>query len=399
MDDDRLRDAFRLTAREPTTDGVVEHVRAKRDHRRTVRRIEHGLLVAAVFLGVVAVGIVALDEQVSEQRVAVAPTPGSAPRVRVVERGRTHQAAVRHLRLDPDEGYVRGPLFTTGEGTIALAAYDRAGDTFTFPPSRIVLIDRDGAVVDRIDLEGEILSLTEGEGARWALTRDKTVIGPEDPEFRVKRLGPDGTVTSNAVPPGEQPAGRIAAGGGGVWVPVRDGVLRFDPVTGAFTTKVTLPTVSDHRAVVAAGKFFFVTDANTRVRLDPAQEGPAGVVDTLEPGIELVDATNVPGLGISFLLGFDTNEGTWIASDGNRVLAFHEDFTATSIHAAGNLVWVDGTIAGVRALAVLDNTGGQITVARTVRLTKADDAAVVLVSKRAAIVAADGSLYRVDLPT
>ena len=80
------------------------------------------------------------------------------------------------------------------------------------------------------------LDLADGEGARWALTHDKDVIGPQDPEFRIKRNGPDGTVVSNPVPPGDVPTGDLVAAGGGVWLPVRDAVLRFDPGSETFTS-------------------------------------------------------------------------------------------------------------------------------------------------------------------
>jgi hypothetical protein len=398
MDEGRLRDALHGAARAPSTDGVLDRVHEKRRRRHTVRRVRQGMTVAALLAGLVVVSVVVLDEPVGEQEVAVRPGPGSAPRVRIVEPDRTQTADVRRLRLSPDEGYVRGPLLMSTAGPIAAAAYDREGDTYTFPPSRVVLFEPSGSVAERIDLEGEVLSLAEGEGARWALTHDKEVLGPEDPEFRVKRLGADGTVVSNAVPPGEQPVGRIAAGGGGVWVPVRDGVLRFDTVTGAYAGKVALAHASDHRAVVAAGKFHFVTDGNTQVRLDPAQRDPAGVVNELAPSIELLDATNVPSLGSSYLLGFDTTEMTFVVSDGTEVLALPEGFTASSIRGTDDLVWVDGSRHGVRAVVVLDATTQPPRILRTIRLTRlADDADVLVTSASSAVIASRGSLYRVAL--
>ena len=141
------------------------------------------------------------------------------------------------LVVTPDAGYVRPPLLPSGD-TVAVAAYDRTETGFTVPPSRIVRVaTSDGGVRDRVDLEGEIVALADGEGARWALTRDQVVKGPADPRFRVKRIAGDGTVASHPVPPGEEPSGTIAAGGGGVWLPVRDGVLRFDLMTGAFASE------------------------------------------------------------------------------------------------------------------------------------------------------------------
>ena len=44
------------------------------------------------------------------------------------------------IALDADQGYVRGPLVVSGS-TLSLAAYDHDGDSFTYPPSRIVQLD------------------------------------------------------------------------------------------------------------------------------------------------------------------------------------------------------------------------------------------------------------------
>ena len=96
------------------------------------------------------------------------------------------------------------------------------------------------------------------------------MLGPQDPEFRVKRITPDDNHVSNAIPPPNHPVGSIVAGGGAVWVPVTDGVLRFDPATGAYEGKVALPTVSDRRGVALLGKgAAYVTDGVTVRRLDP----------------------------------------------------------------------------------------------------------------------------------
>jgi hypothetical protein len=398
VDDDRLRDALREAALEPSTGDVLRRVRSKWARRRTIHRIERGTLVAAVFAALVVGSVVVLDDPVSEHQVRVATAPGSVPRVRFVDGGEVRRASVRRIPVVPDEGYVRGPLLASSGRTIAMAAYDRDGSTYTFPPSRIVRVDHRGEEVDRVDLQGEILSLADGEGARWALTRDKTVLGPADPEFRVKRIGPDGGVVSNAVPPGEQPVGRIAAGGGGVWVPVADGVLRFDPATGGFAAKVALSNPAERRAVVASGKFFFVTDGNVEVRLDPAETTASDVVGELPVDIELTDAVYVNSLGSPVLLGFDAAAQTWVVSDGERVLPFHPTFSAETISAANGVIWVDGIVDGVRSVAVLDVRGGELTIERTIRLTRAPDANVILVSERKALLTARGSLFRASVP-
>lgn len=396
VSDDRLRDALRGAAREPTLDGVADGVHAKWARRRTIRRVERAALAGGLLAGVIVAGVVALDATGSDQQVTVAPAHGAIPVVRVVDDTGAHRAAVTPVHVEPDEGYVRGPLLASGDH-IAMAAYDRDGTSYTFPPSRIVRIETDGTVVDRVDLQGEVLSLADGEGARWALTRDKTVIGPEDPEFRVKRVGPDGVVASNPVPPGEQPVGRIAAGGGGVWVPVRDGVLRFDSVTGAFAAKIPLSTTTDRRAVVASGKFVYATDGNQQVRLDPARDTAAGSVGALAPGLEIVNAASPGTFGASYLLASESG-AAWIVSDGERQMVLPDGFAPTGILAAADVVWVAGSRAGVPTLLVIDPSASTLEVARTVRLANTSDLSVTFISPRSAIVVSAGSAYRVRLP-
>lgn len=396
VSDDRLRDALRGAAREPTLDGVADGVHAKWARRRTIRRVERAALAGGLLAGVIVAGVVALDATGGDQQVTVAPAHGAIPVVRVVDDTGAHRAAVTPVHVEPDEGYVRGPLLASGDH-IAMAAYDRDGTSYAFPPSRIVRIETDGTVVDRVDLQGEILSLADGEGARWALTRDKTVIGPEDPEFRVKRVGPDGVVASNPVPPGEQPVGRIAAGGGGVWVPVRDGVLRFDSVTGAFAAKIPLSTTTDQRAVVASGKFVSVTDANAQLRLDPASDAPAGMIALLPIGTRIVDAAGAGG-ALPVLLSSDESETAWLVSDGEREIVLPDGFAPTGILAAADVVWVAGSRAGVPTLLVIDPSASTLEVARTVRLANTSDFSVTFISPRSAIVVSAGSAYRVRLP-
>jgi hypothetical protein len=393
--DDRLEHAFRNAARQPTLDGVAEGVHAKWSRRRTIRRVERAAFAGALAASVIVVAVVALDTTRSDQHVTVAPARGAIPVVRV-DGEAVRRGAIASVRVEPDEGYVRGPLLTSGD-RVAMAAYDRDGTTYSFPPSRIVRIEADGTVVDRIDLQGEILSLADGEGARWALTRDKTVVGPEDPEFRVKRIGPDGVVASNAVPPGEQPVGRIAAGGGGVWVPVIDGVLRFDSVTGAFAGKIPLATTTDRRAVVASGKFVFATDGLQEVRLDPASDEPAGPVATLSTGFEIVDAANADLSGAAYLLVRGDGD-TWLVSDGENEVTLPRDFEATGIFAAGSVVWVDGSSAGVRTVLVIEPRASRISIGRTLRLDNTSDLSITFTSPRNALIASAGEAYGVKLP-
>ena len=291
--DDRIRDALHAAAIDPSVDDVEERVARRRAHRRTMRRVQTGV-AGAVAVALVSVGFVVLLSDDAERRVAVAPAPGAFPVVRAAPGAPTpdagSRATVRPVRVTPDEGYLRGPLLE-GRGGLAVAAYDRAGATYTYPPSRIVRVATDGDVTDRVDLQGEILSLADGEGARWALTKDKTVVGPTDIEFRVKRIAVDGSVASNEVPRDQQPIGTIVAGGGGVWVPTRTSVLRFDVRTGSLAAVIPMSVTTDRRNVAVTGKAAYVTDGTSLLRLDPSTDQAFRDFTVVDGGVvELVDA-------------------------------------------------------------------------------------------------------------
>ena len=398
--DDRIRDALRATAREPSTEGVTQRVRLKRQRRQTLRKIEAGVLVAALVAAGAVISVNVLDENKAPHEIAVPPRQTEGPIVRVTDgldiEGEGSVAKVTQVRIAPDEGFVRGPWLASGD-LLTFAAYDRVGDSWDYPPSHIVRVEEDGTVVDRVDLKGEILSLAEGEGARWALTRDKTVT---DAEFRVKRIGPDNVATTSAVPLGEQPVGDIVAGGGGVWVPVVDGVLRFDPVTGAFANKVELSIVAGPRAVSAAGKAVYATDGLALVRLDPASTEPAGTVNEVAvAGVDtLIDAAN----SREFVqLGRDRAGTQWTVISGDRLVELPTGLSALGLNltAMGEVVWVDARIDG-RYVFQLDIGDSGMRVARTLFISRAGDekdVTVTFLSEDTLFVTSEGRLYRVQL--
>ena len=62
---------------------------------------------------------------------------------------------------------MRGPLLAAGD-LVTATAYTPSGNTFTFPPSAIVRFTAgSGQVADRVDLQGEIEAMSDGEGARF----------------------------------------------------------------------------------------------------------------------------------------------------------------------------------------------------------------------------------------
>jgi len=398
--------AYRFLALEPGVEDVAGRVAARRAHRHAVRRAQSAVAgVASV--AVIAVGALVLVDDSTERQVAVRPAPGDFPVVRAaagvpgLDAG--PRATVRPVRTAPDEGYLRGPLLE-GKGGLALAAYDRSGSSYTFPPSHIVRVDADGDIIDRVDLQGELLSLADGEGARWALTRDKTVLGPEDPEFRVKRIGPDGSVLSNAVPPGEQPAGPIVAGGGGVWVPTRTAVLRYDVTTGAVAAVIPMTTVTDRRSIVSTGKAAYATDGSGLVRLDPSTDRTFPELDTVAYGVsEVVDAAASEFVTWALLRDDNGSLSSVVrwdlsARDDDATLALPAGFEASAIGALGSVAWVEGTLDGRHTVLVVEPREQGLAVTRTIRLTRTSDTNLLFRSPNEVLLTSNGSLFRVRIP-
>jgi hypothetical protein len=417
--DERLTAALRDAAREPAGTGDVPgRVAAKRAHRRRVRQARAGVVSVAVVIAlagtVLAIAGTGGDGPSGRREVAAGGTPGAVS-VRVVDgatvngplRDVGRAATLTPLTLSSDEGYVRGPLVATG-GLVAAAAYHHDGDGFTYPPSAIVRFDgATGKVADRVDLQGEVEALSDGEGARFAQTRDKTVIGPQDPQFRVKRITPDDNHVSNPIPPPNQPAGPIVAGGGAVWVPVTDGVLRFDPATGEYAGKVPLSTTTGRRGVALLGKgAAYVTDGTTVRRLDPGSDATpaAGVIAIISPDVgPLLDVAAVDFDGVALahdprtggfaVARFSALPGTGPSTTG--VVALPTGVDATALHAANDVVWVEATLDGAPVALVLSADGSRVE--RTVVLLDTRDQSITFMSRTTAVVTSAGSVFRVNL--
>ena len=259
------------------------------------------------------------------------------------------------IALDPDQGYVRGPLVVSGS-TLSLAAYDHDGDSFSFPPSRIVRLDsRTFREQGRTDLRAEILSIADGDGARWVVTRN-----PEPPnglpDAFLKRIGADGAVVSKLLPFGSDPVGDVAVGAGCVWIPVRDGVLRYDAATTAVRRpRLALPA-ADRRAVavvngsVAGHRRQPGTDIRRNRLLG------AGFVFG-DAGGEVIGLTGV-------------GDTLWTLSRRHRTeparcsSASHRDRRSISPFAScprrsrslDGRVWVEGTVDGAPAAVLVDGT-------------------------------------------
>jgi hypothetical protein len=382
MRDHRLEAALRRATPRVTTAGVVEQVSAKRSRRRARRQT---VLAVTVIGGVVAASVAfALIRDGSDPGRVATPVgrviAGSAPA--------TPGAGAAHapvpVVLEPDQGYVRGPLLVSGS-TISLAAYDHEGATFTFPPSRIVRIDaRTFREEGRTDLKAEILSIADGEGARWVVTRNPR---PPNglPDAFLKRIGADGAVVSKLLPPGSDPVGNVVAGAGGVWIPIRDGVLRYDPATLQLAARYPMRP-ADTRSVVLA-QDVVSTDAGDLVALrsDGTVSGLCACTATGDPIVGL--ATTSSG----GLLKLTENPTTGIANVDDARLP--RGFSPRAVSSFDGRVWVEGTVNGDPAVVLVDGAK----VRSTVVLDNAHDVAFAWGEPDTVLAAANGALLRIDL--
>ncbi|HXY92493.1 MAG TPA: hypothetical protein VEP49_08465 [Acidimicrobiia bacterium] len=365
MREDQLERSMRAWAPRVSTVDVYDRVASKRTRRAARRRGGAGAVAVAV---VVAISGAFLLLRQDGEPARIAATGGPYE---------THL-----VTLDPDQGYVRGPLLVAG-GTLSLSAYDRDGASFTYPPSRIVRVDaRTFAEQGRTDLKAEIGSLADGEGARWAVT-----VNPPPanglPDAFLKRIGGDGVVVSTLLPRATDPVGAVVAGAGGVWIPVRDGVLRFDPTTLRLTARYALAP-ADTRTV-AISKDVVATDAGDLVALRP---------DGTTSGLCACTATGDPVVGLATSASGDLVELTRNRATGRTAVdaqPLPRRFAAVSLLSAGGRVWVQGTMNGSPAAVLVRRHPA------TVVLDGAHDASFAWVGDDTVLAVADGRLVRVDL--
>ena len=390
MREDQLERSLRASAPPVSTVGVLDQVAHKRQRHVRARRAGIAVVTATVVVATITLAFVAADDDGTTTRVAA---PAGAVHARVLrgavaaitsDSGTSRTAAP--VALDPDQGFVRGPLVVSGS-TLSFAAYDRDGSGFRFPPSRIVRVDSATAHEEgRVDLKAEVLSVADGEGARWALTRNPAPANGL-PDAFLKRITADGEVTSVLIPPGSDPVGPIAVGQGAVWIPLRDAVLRYDAATTRYTTRYAL-TPEDARSVAVTDQVV-ATDRGDLVALH--EDGTISGMSAGTLGESAIAAvTSTPSAG---LLRLTVNP-----SDGGRFSVGTErlpaGFVATSLTSTGARTWVDGTAGGQPAVVLLDEQG----VTRgAVVLDGAHDVSFAWVSRDTLLATADGRLVRIDV--
>lgn len=392
VDDHRLEQALEDAAPVIDTGRAFDRVATKRARRRTVRRIEGSALVLAVVAVVSFTAVVATHDNGSSPHVAA---PGARLSAHVVTGddanadGRVETP--RPVALDADPGVLLAPI-SVGSTSVSTASHDRGTDGL--PLTHVVRIN--GAhVIDVVNFKAEIVSITEGEGARWALTRNLRATGGTLPDTFLKRIGAVGDPISVQLPRDSDPVGPIAAVGGAVWVPLRDGVLQFDPSTATLLREVPLPTASS-RYVAQVGKGAYVTDRGTLRRLEPI----AGLTDTIDFGPEVIGLA-AAGFDSLVLLRNEQGgvEGARVAratsADPVRITAILPGgFRPDRLEASSTRLWVTGTVDGAPSIVLLGADGARATVV----LENARDAALAWTSSRTVTAVTDGRMFTIPVP-
>ena len=394
--DERLEQVFADAAVEPSVDGDVFHAVARKRQRIHTRRVARNVGTLVVVFVLLAGSLAWLTTDTGSET-AVAPSTRETVASRKL--GDAWLGA-QPVALTPDLGYVRGPLLQGGD-YIELTTYDRDGTSFKVPPSRVVRIDTTGRVLDEVVLQGEILSLADGEGARWVVTHDADNV--KDRQYRVKRIGIDGSPQSNAFPPGFEPNGAIVAGGGAVWVPVDGGVLRFDPTTGAYQDKASLPGWNRIRLVrFGSAVYAYSMGQALLAQLDGTSAAPPSIVSTDAPLVSVVATrtelwalTSADGRGVIAPL----NPVSGAIETRTSGVTLPRRFVGADLQTAGDAVWVMGTLTdSQKALLRLDTRDhGVVQHSRLVLFRAPNDSDILGLDGHEVLVAADGALSRVEV--
>ncbi len=251
-------------------------------------------------------------------------------------------------------------------------------------------------VVDITNFKARILSITEGEGARWAITQNPRVSpGGTIPDTFLKRIPAVGDPTSQILPMDADPVGPIAALGGAVWVPVRDGVLQFDP-SGTLVRTITLPDAT-HRWVAQVGKLAYVTDGRRLQSLDVQ----GATSDTITFGPEILGLASA-GFDGRVLLAPETGglEHARVArsTSGSPVhvtAVLPSGFVPDGLAASTTRVWATGTVDGAPAIVLLRDDGVRATV---VLENASDGAALAWTDAHTVRAVSDGTLFEIQVP-
>jgi hypothetical protein len=391
-DDPRLEQALHDAAPAVETFGVVTQVAQRRTRRRRNRRIAAGALALVVLVVVGAITVVSGDDGPSPHVAA----QGARLQARVVNgHGAVDDGAgvvdtPTRVQLDQDTHLLRPPM-SAGVNGLSIAGYEPGLEGAT--PSYVVRVDGEH-VADVVDLKARILSIAEGEGARWVVTQNRSTTGGTVPDAFLKRVADPGVPPSVQLPRNADPVGPVAAVGGAVWVPVRDGVLEYD-TQGRYVRRIDLPP-ADHRWVAQVGKLAAVTDGSN-LRSLPVT-GETGSTTTYGPEI-----IGLASAGFESRTLLEPDDGgreharvTRTTTKTPDVTATLPDgFLATGLAASSTRIWATGTVGGAPAIVLLDDVGVRATV---VLENASSGAALSWTDAHTVRAVSDGKLYEIAVP-
>jgi len=394
-DDSRLEQALRDAAPSVERAGVVAQVAERRVRRQRNRRLAAVASTLVLLLVIGTVTVLLTRNNGSSPHIA---TPGSQLRARIVigagsvdgDAGKVVEP--RRVILDADAHLLRAPLLA-GATTLSVASYDPGADGAVL--SHVVRVDGNH-VVDIEDFKAHILSIAEGEGARWALTQNPRLSpGGKVPDTFLKRIPASGDPTSVQLPLNSDPVGPIAAVGGAVWVPVRDGVAQFD-TNGEFVRHIAFAD-AQKRWVAQVGKLAYVTDGGALRSLDAS----GGASSTIDFGLEILGlaSANFDGRVILTRTHRDTERASVaVAGEANPVqvtATLPTGLQPTGLAASTTRIWATGTVDGSPAIVLLGARG----VDATVVLENASDGAALAWTGPHTVTAVSGDdLYEIEVP-
>jgi hypothetical protein len=388
-DDRRLEQALHDAAPTVDTAGVVERVAHRRTRRRRNQRLAlgAGVLAALLVFGSATLALTR-DDGGSPPRIAA---PSADFRARVVtaagrvtgDRGKI--VIPQRVRLDRDVGLLRAPMLV-GSTSLSVASDNPDGGS----ASHLVRVDG-SHVVDVVDFKARVLALAEGEGARWALTRNLQPTGAAVPDTFLKRVTGPGEPESVQLLPGTDPSGRLVAAGGGVWVPTHDGSILYFTPDGKFRTLMGFnPGQEQVVGAFSKGAANIGGDGKTLLLLTPGgDETPL-----LTASDRIVDFD-----GRSGLLLLDRDRQLVLGRGDANVAASTPElpagFVASGFSSSPTRTAVTGTVDGDPALVLLHDDGRITTV---VLEHAAKDAALAWTDAQTVVAVAGGALYEIRLP-
>jgi hypothetical protein len=388
-DDLRLEQALHDAAPAIDTMGVLGNVTRRRNRHRRNRRLAIAAGVLALFLVVGSV-TVALTRDDDAQRVEVA-APNSALVARVVTAfgpvtGDTGKAVIpKRVELDRDVGLLRAPVLVGSDG-LSVASDDPAGGS----ASHLVRIDG-SHVVDVADFKARVLSIAEGEGARWAVTQNLAPTGGRRaPDSFLKKITGPGEPQSTPLDDhcnDCKPVGQIVAAHGVIWVPIHQGWLLFDANGRNFGAA---GGGSDDPVIATFGKYVVLVAGNLLTPLDPHEPDQQPV---FKADGRIID---VDGRGGRLLVERDGEvvlEGTGTTMAPTPTLP--SGFVGQHFSSSPTRTAVTGTVDGDPAIVLLNDDGRVTTV---VLEHAASDTAFAWTDAKTLVAVSGGALYRVKLP-